>query len=55
MAFEYKDVRSFRRAECDTDHYPLAAKVRERFAVRKQATKKFDVDRFNLKKLNEGK
>jgi len=31
------DVRSFRRAECDTDHYLVIAKVRERLAVGKQA------------------
>jgi hypothetical protein len=30
------DVRSFRAADCDTDHYLLVAKVRERLAVNKQ-------------------
>jgi hypothetical protein len=31
----------------------LVAKVRERFAVSKQRAQKFDVERFNLRKLNE--
>jgi hypothetical protein len=31
----------------------VVAKVRERLAVSKQAAQKFDVVRFNLRKLNE--
>jgi hypothetical protein len=47
------DVRSFRGADCDNDHYYVVAKVRERLAVSKRMVKKMDVERFNLKQLNE--
>jgi hypothetical protein len=45
-------VRSFRGADCDTDHCLVVAKVRERLAVMKQA-QKCGAERFNLKKLSE--
>jgi hypothetical protein len=47
------DVRSFRRADGDTDHYLVVAEVRERQSAKKQAAHKTDVERFNLKKLSE--
>ena len=47
------DVRSFRRADCVTDHYLVVAKFRERLAVTKQTAQKFDGERFNLRKLND--
>ena len=36
-----------------TDHYLVVAEVRERLTVSKQEAQKFDVQRFNLRKLSE--
>jgi hypothetical protein len=41
--------------ECNTDHYLVVAKIRERLAMSKQAVKKMDMEKFSLNKLNEGK
>jgi hypothetical protein len=47
------EVRSFRRDDCDTDHYLVVAKVRELLAVRKQEALMFDGEKFNLRKLDD--
>ena len=46
-------MRSFWRADCDTEHYLVIAKFRENLAVDKQAPQRFDRQRLNLRKLNE--
>jgi hypothetical protein len=47
------DVRSFRGADCDTDHYHVVAKLMERISVSKRVRKNFDLERFDLKKLSD--
>ena len=37
------DVRYFGAANCDSDHYLVVAKVRERLAVSKKTAQNFDV------------
>jgi len=48
-----QDARSSRGADCDTDHYLVVARVRERLAVTKQPTQKFDGEIFCLRKLSD--
>jgi hypothetical protein len=47
------DIRSYSAADCDTDQYLVVAKVRERLAVNKQRSHRFQIKRFSLKKLND--
>jgi hypothetical protein len=46
-------VHSYKAVDCDSDHYLVVAKVRERLAVNKQRLHRFHMERFNLKKLYE--
>jgi hypothetical protein len=47
------DIQSLRAADCDSDHYLVVAKVKERLVVDNQGSHRFYVERFNLKTLNE--
>jgi hypothetical protein len=47
------DVRSFRGADCETDHYLIVAKLWERISVSKRVRQNFDLERFDLKKLDD--
>jgi hypothetical protein len=47
------DVRSLIAADCDSDHYLVVGKVRDRLAVNKQRSQRFDMETFILKKLND--
>jgi hypothetical protein len=46
------DIRSFIRADCDTNHYLVVTKVRQRLSVSKREAQKFYMERFNLRKPN---
>jgi hypothetical protein len=47
------DFRSFRAADCDTDHHVVVAEVMERLAVNKQRLHRFHMERFKLKKQSD--
>jgi hypothetical protein len=42
------DILSYMAADCDSDHYLVVAKVRERLAVNKKRSQRFNMVRFNL-------
>jgi endonuclease/exonuclease/phosphatase family metal-dependent hydrolase len=42
------DVRHFRGADCDADHYTVVKKLKERISVSKRARQMFDLERFDL-------
>jgi hypothetical protein len=45
------DARSYRAADCDTDHYLVVARVKERLRVNKQRSHRFHMERLNVKKF----
>jgi hypothetical protein len=47
------NVPSFRGADCDTDHYLVVAKLMERTSVSKRARQNFDLERFDLRNLDD--
>jgi hypothetical protein len=47
------DIQCSRGADCDTDHYLMVAKVREKLSVSKRTAQNFGMERFNLKILND--
>jgi hypothetical protein len=47
------DVQSFRGGDCESDHYLVVAKVREKLAVSKQTTHRVHMERLNLEILNK--
>jgi hypothetical protein len=50
MHSSVSDLRSFREADWDTNHYVVVAKVKEKLSVKKQRSQ-----RFNLNNLNKPK
>jgi hypothetical protein len=46
------NFRSLKVDDCDTDHYQVVAKVREKLAVRKEATQKSDIEKLNFRNQN---
>jgi hypothetical protein len=46
------DIRSFGGADCDTDHYLMVTKQRQRLSVSKRAAQSFDMEICRLKKLH---
>jgi hypothetical protein len=53
MTFEYTRCTTFQGADCDADRCLVVVKCKGNLAVGTQAAKRFGVDRFILRKLNE--
>jgi hypothetical protein len=47
------DVRSFRGADCDSEHYLIVAKLRGIISVSKRARQQLHLERFDVKNLDE--
>ena len=47
------DIRSFRGTDCDSDHYLVIGKLRERLSVVKRVDQIVDIDRFDVRILKE--
>jgi hypothetical protein len=45
------DIRSFRAADCDTDHYLVVSKFRERLAVSKQTAHRVHIWRSSISRI----
>jgi phosphoribosyl-AMP cyclohydrolase len=46
------DIRSFRTADCDTDHYLVVAKVKDKLEASEKTKHRPYIKEFNLKKLS---
>jgi hypothetical protein len=51
--FKLSDVHSFRGADCDTDHYVVIARERERISLSKRSRQNFNLKRFDLTRLDD--
>jgi hypothetical protein len=52
MAARYSQYKKYKGADFDTEHYLVVAKAKEGLSGSKQGAPKFEVKRFNLKKLS---
>jgi hypothetical protein len=48
-------ISDLRGDDCDTYRYLVVAKLRERLSVSKRAARKLNMQRFDLRKLNNAK